>query len=118
MQAMRYKEFTWPNNPARYTLSCERLTAVHKMPMGSYCVQDLGRSRTVLRGAGEFFGTRQHGEPQMPALMLTGDVRLLERTRQTFLQISRQAAYRDVYRVVLEAANRRFARSGQFLARN
>lgn len=28
-----------------------------------------------LRGAGEFFGTRQHGEPQMPALMLTGDVR-------------------------------------------
>ncbi len=56
MQAMRYKEFTWPNNPARYTLSCERLTAVHKMPMGSYCVQDLGRSRTVLRGAGEFFG--------------------------------------------------------------
>ena len=71
-----------------------------------------------LRGAGEFFGTRQHGEPQMPALMLTGDVRLLERTRQTFLQISRQAAYRDEYRAVLEAANRRFARSGQFLARN
>ena len=66
-----------------------------------------------LRGAGEFFGTRQHG-----ALMLTGDVRLLERTRQTFLQISRQAAYRDEYRAVLEAANRRFARSGQFLARN
>lgn len=71
-----------------------------------------------LRGAGEFFGTRQHGEPQMPALMLTGDVRLLERTRQTFLQISRQAAYRDEYRAVQEAANRRFARSGQFLARN
>ena len=71
-----------------------------------------------LRGAGEFFGTRQHGEPQMPALMLTGDVRLLERTRQTFLQISRQAAYRDEYRAVLEAANRRFARNGQFLARN
>ena len=37
-----------------------------------------------LRGAGEFFGTRQHGEPQMPALMLTGDVRLLERTRAGF----------------------------------
>ena len=54
----------------------------------------------------------------MPALMLTGDVRLLERTRQTFLQISRQAAYRDEYRAVLEAANRCFARSGQFLARN
>ena len=61
MQAMRYKEFTWPNNPARYTLSCERLTAVHKMPMGSYCVQDLGRSRTVLRGAGEFLGLAQSG---------------------------------------------------------
>ena len=71
-----------------------------------------------LRGAGEFFGTRQHGEPQMPALMLTGDVRLLERTRETFLQISRDEACRGEYQVVLEAAQKRFARSGQFLARN
>ena len=54
--AMRYKTFTWPNNPGHYTLSCERLTAAHKIPMGDYCVQDLGRSCTVLRGEGEFFG--------------------------------------------------------------
>ena len=51
MQAMRYKEFTWPNNPARYTLSCERLTAVHKMPMGSYCVQDLSVTYAIMAEA-------------------------------------------------------------------
>ena len=73
---------------------------------------------TELRGAGEFFGTRQHGEPQMPALMLTGDVCLLERTRAVFLQISRQEEYAAEYRAVLAAARRQFARSGSLLARN
>ena len=54
--AMQYKTFVWVNNPKSYTLSCERLTAAHKIPLGDYCVQDLGRSCTVLRGEGEFFG--------------------------------------------------------------
>ena len=54
--AMQYKTFVWANNPKSYTLSCERLTAAHKIPLGDYCVQDLGRSCTVLRGEGEFFG--------------------------------------------------------------
>lgn len=71
-----------------------------------------------LRGAGEFFGTRQHGEPQMPALMLTGDVRLLEKTREVFLEISRNDTYADEYSAVRRAADVRFARNGQFLARN
>lgn len=71
-----------------------------------------------LRGAGEFFGTRQHGEPQMPALMLTGDVRLLEKTREVFLEISRNDRYTDEYSAVRRAADVRFARNGQFLARN
>ena len=71
-----------------------------------------------LRGAGEFFGTRQHGEPQMPALMLTSDVMLLEKTRGVFLEISRKDAYKDEYAAVRRAAQMRFARSGQFLARN
>ena len=53
---MRYKSFIWPNNPKTYTLSCERMTAVQKVPFGDYSVQDLGKSRTVLRGEGEFFG--------------------------------------------------------------
>ena len=54
--AMQYKTFVWVNNPKSYTLSCERLTAAHKIPLAGYCVQDLGRSCTVLRGEGEFFG--------------------------------------------------------------
>lgn len=53
---MRYKTFTWPNDPRTYTLSCERQTAVHKIPMGGFVVQELGRTGTVMRGEGEFFG--------------------------------------------------------------
>ena len=55
-RAMQYKTIVWENTPNSYTLSCERLTAAHKIPLGDYCVQDLGRSCTVLRGEGEFFG--------------------------------------------------------------
>lgn len=55
--AMRFKSFIWPNNPKHYTLSCERLTAVHKFPLGGYTVQDLGKTCTILRGEGEFFGS-------------------------------------------------------------
>ena len=53
---MQYKGFVWPNNPETYTLSCEHLTAVHKLPFGGFSVQDLGKTATVLRGEGEFFG--------------------------------------------------------------
>lgn len=53
---MRYKSFAWPNDPRTYTLSCQRQTAVHKIPMGDFVVQDLGRTGTVMRGEGEFFG--------------------------------------------------------------
>ena len=56
LMQMRYKSFIWPNNPKTYTLTCERMTAVQKVPFGDYSVQDLGKSRTVLRGEGEFFG--------------------------------------------------------------
>ena len=38
-----------------------------------------------IRGAGELFGTRQHGVPRMPALMLMTDTRLLEETRAAYL---------------------------------
>ena len=71
-----------------------------------------------LRGAGEFFGTRQHGEPEMPALMLTSDAKLLEKTRSVFLEISRQDRYKEEYEAVKAAARRKFDRSGQFFARN
>ena len=71
-----------------------------------------------LRGAGEFFGTRQHGEPQMPALMLSSDSRLLSRTREAFLEVSRNDAYMSEYEAILKAAKYRFERSGAYFARN
>ena len=71
-----------------------------------------------LRGAGEFFGTRQHGEPEMPALMLSSDSRLLTRTREAFLEISRNSAYNCEYEEIMKAAKNRFERSGAFFARN
>lgn len=71
-----------------------------------------------LRGAGEFFGTRQHGEPEMPALMLSSDSRLLLRTREAFLELSKESVYKYEYTQILETAKRRFDRSGIYLARN
>ena len=56
MLKMQYKSFVWPNNPKTYTLSYERQTAVQKIPMGGFTVQDLGGTCAVLRGEGEFFG--------------------------------------------------------------
>ena len=56
MLKMRFDSFVWPNNPRTYTLSCKRQTAVHKIPMGGFAVQDLGRTATVMQGEGEFFG--------------------------------------------------------------
>jgi len=53
---MRFKTFTFPHNPRTYSITCERLTAVQKVPMGAYTMQDLGRTCRVLRGEGEFYG--------------------------------------------------------------
>ena len=56
MLRMRFGSFVWPNNPRTYTISCKRQTAVHKVPMGGFVLQDLGRTATVMKGEGEFFG--------------------------------------------------------------
>ena len=71
-----------------------------------------------IRGAGEFFGTRQHGEPQMPALMLESDARLLARTRDAFLELSKNPEYYAERRAIMEAAGKRFHKSGAYFARN
>ncbi len=71
-----------------------------------------------IRGAGEFFGTRQHGEPQMPALMLASDSRLLSKTREAFLEISKNDAYKTELMEIMEAAQKRFNRAGAVFARN
>ena len=71
-----------------------------------------------LRGAGEFFGTRQHGVPQMPALMLSGDARLVARAREAFLEVSRDPAYEAEREVLVKAGAEKYARSGRTFARN
>lgn len=53
---MRYKGFTWPHNPRVYSIDYERKMAVNKVPFGYYYLQDLGRTRRVMRGEGEFVG--------------------------------------------------------------
>ena len=71
-----------------------------------------------IRGAGEFFGTRQHGEPQMPALMLTTDSRLLLKAREAFLEVMKDDRYAAERSCILEEGRRRFDRQGRFFGRN
>ena len=71
-----------------------------------------------IRGAGEFFGTRQSGQPQMPALMLAGDTRLLARAREAFVELARDEAYAHERAQVFAAAREKIDRSGMYLARN
>lgn len=56
LSPMRYKSFTWPHNPRTYAIRYIRQTAVHKVPLGLYTMQDLGRTCRVLSGEGEFYG--------------------------------------------------------------
>ena len=53
---MRYKEYVWPHNPRVYSIDYERIMAVNKVPFGLYYLQDLGRTRRVMKGEGEFIG--------------------------------------------------------------
>lgn len=56
LSTMRYKGFTWPHNPRVYSISFERKVALRKIPFGQYHIQDLGLTRRVMRGEGEFVG--------------------------------------------------------------
>lgn len=56
LSPMRYKDYVWPHNPKVYTIDYERQVAVDKVPFGQYRLQDLGRTRRVMRGEGEFVG--------------------------------------------------------------
>ena len=78
----------------------------------------VARKDLEIRGAGEFFGTRQSGQPQMPALMLSSDSRVLVRAREAFLTLMKDDALAKEREMVLRSAQERFDRSGAFLARN
>ena len=57
---MRYKSFTFPHNPRSYSIEYTREMAVQKVPFGRYYLQDLGRTRRVMRGEGEFVGSEAY----------------------------------------------------------
>lgn len=62
LAAMRYKDYVWPHNPRIYTIEYRREMAVQKIPFGSYRLQELGHTRRVMRGEGEFVGEGAYGE--------------------------------------------------------
>lgn len=62
LAAMRYKNYTWPHNPRVYTITYERQIALQKVPQGRYVLQNLGLSRRVMRGEGEFVGEGAYDE--------------------------------------------------------
>ncbi|BAK99092.1 hypothetical protein OBV_18940 [Oscillibacter valericigenes Sjm18-20] len=59
---MRYKDYVWPHNPETYSVTWQKKIAVHKVPFGRYCMQELGSSYRVMRGGGVFVGTDAYQE--------------------------------------------------------
>lgn len=59
---MRYRDFVWPHNPRVYSIDYERKVAVNKVPFGTFYLQDLGRSRRIMRGEGEFVGENAYAQ--------------------------------------------------------
>lgn len=70
---MRYKTYTWPNNPKTYTIRYERQTAEHKIPAGACRLEDLGRTCRIMRGEGEFFGPNAYEEFKKLATVFYSD---------------------------------------------
>ena len=75
---MRYKTYTWPYNPRVYVIEFERNVAVHKVPFGRCHLQDLGPTRRVMRGEGEFLGPGAYDEfKKLASVFLTDGPGLL-----------------------------------------
>lgn len=70
---MRYKDYIWPHNPATYSITFERQIALHKVPFGRYCMQDMGMGCRVMRGQGEFSGEGAYDEFKKLATVFYGD---------------------------------------------
>lgn len=62
LTSMRFKDFIWPHNPRIYSITYERIMATNKVPFGKYHLQDMGRTRRVMRGEGEFVGETAHNQ--------------------------------------------------------
>ena len=56
LPAMKYKGFTWPNNPRVFEASASRRIVTHKLPFSGCIMQDMGSDCRVFSGEGEFVG--------------------------------------------------------------
>lgn len=59
---MQFKDYIWPHNPRTYTIEYQRSMALHKVPYGRYTLQNLGMTRRVMKGEGEFVGKNAYQE--------------------------------------------------------
>ena len=73
LQPMRYKDYVWPHNPRTYTIDYQRVISVKKVPFGRYALQDLGPTRRIMRGEGEFVGENAYEEFKKLASVFYGE---------------------------------------------
>lgn len=61
LKKMKYKDFTWTNNPYECRWECDRSFVRHKYPelMGAE-LEDFGPNAIVISGSGEFFGSKAY----------------------------------------------------------
>ena len=53
---MRFRNFTWPNEPSSLRVTGRRRTAMLEEPGGGWTLQDLGTAARTVTGEGVFFG--------------------------------------------------------------
>lgn len=73
LAAMRYKNYVWPHNPRVYTIEYRREVVARKVPFGRYCLQNLGPTRRVMKGEGEFVGQGAYDEFKKLASVFYGE---------------------------------------------
>lgn len=66
-----------------------------------------------LRGAGDFFGTRQHGLPPMKLASLSGDTRLLEQAQTAAAQLLARDPELEQYPLLRQRVQKLFAQHGE-----
>lgn len=62
LSPMRFKEYIWPHNPQTYEILYQQQIVSHKVPFGTYFLQQMGRGNRILRGEGEFAGADAYAE--------------------------------------------------------
>ena len=53
---MKYRDFTWPNNPTTFKVELRQTLHSYKLPFSGFQVQSLGVQHRVFKGEGEFTG--------------------------------------------------------------